>query len=99
MKYRRYTREFKEAACKLGADPACGPGQAAKRLGIPETTLRLWMNERGLFEDSPMPKVPETDDPNALKAQIRQLQEQLRESQVDNEILKKAAAYFARNQP
>ena len=57
------------------------------------------MNERGLFEDSPMPKVPETDDPNALKAQIRQLQEQLRESQVDNEILKKAAAYFARNQP
>ena len=36
------------------------------------------MNERGLFEDSPMPKVPETDDPNALKAQIRQLHEHAR---------------------
>ena len=33
MKYRRYTREFKEAACKLGADPACGPGQAAEATG------------------------------------------------------------------
>ena len=39
MKYRRYTREFKEAACKLGADPPAvrvrQPGDWAFRRPLP----------------------------------------------------------------
>jgi transposase len=98
MKYRRYTREFKNEACTLGSKSDCGPAVAAERLGMPEATLRLWMKQRGLLEPK-APGVPDTDDPNALKAQIRQLQEQLQQSEVDKDILKKAAAYFARENP
>lgn len=99
MGYRRYTKEFKEQACKLGADESVGPGRAAKRLGIPEATLRLWMKERGLLDPRVSRQVPETDDPVLLKEQIRLLQKQLAESEIDKEILKKAAAFFARERP
>jgi transposase len=97
MKYRRYSKEFKDEACKMASDPACGPSQAAQRLGIPEATVRLWLKERGLI----LPRVahvPETDDPALLKSQIRELQKKLRDAEIDNEILKKATAYFAKKQ-
>ena len=96
MGYRRYTREFKDEACKVGSDPLTGPSRAAKRLGIPEATLRMWMKQRGLLDPRVSKQVPETDDPKLLKEQIRQLQRQLAESETDKEILKKAAAFFAR---
>jgi transposase len=98
MGYRRYTREFKDEACKLGTDPLCGPGRAAKKLGMPEATLRMWMKDRGLLETRPVGQVPDSDDPDVLKQQIRDLREQLRQSEIDKEILKKAAAFFAREQ-
>jgi len=34
-----------------------------------------------------------------LKEQVRELREQLRQSEIDKDILKKAAAYFAREKP
>ena len=98
MGYRRYTREFKDEACALGADPHSGPSQAAKRLGVPEATLRLWMTQRGLLVSRGAHQIPDTDDPSLLKAQIRDLQEQLRQAELDKDILKKAAAFFAREQ-
>jgi len=99
MGYRRYTPEFKNEACKLACDPLCGPGRAAKKLGIPEATLRAWMQDRGLLEPRPVAPVPDSDDPKVLKDQIRDLREQLRQAEIDKEIFKKAAAYFAREQP
>jgi transposase-like protein len=63
---------------------------------MPEATVRMWMKERGLLDPRVGRQLPETDDPAVLKEQIRQLQEQLAESETDKEILKKAAAFFAR---
>ena len=99
MGYRRYTREFKEQACQLGTDPLCGPERAAKKLGMPPATLRMWMKDRGLLEARPVAQGCDSDDPEVLKQQIRELREQLRQSEIDKEILKKAAAFFAREQP
>lgn len=99
MGYRRYTSEFKDEACKLGSDPEVGPARAAKRLGMPEATLRLWMKERGLLDPRVSKQAPETDDPRVLKERILLLQRQLEESEKDKEILKKAAAFFAREKP
>ncbi|HVX56876.1 MAG TPA: transposase [Candidatus Saccharimonadales bacterium] len=96
MGYRRYSREFKQEACKLGSDPEVGPGSAATRLGVPEMTLRSWMRQRGLLDPRVSKQIPQSDDPRVLKEQIRQLQKQLAESEIDKEILKKAAAFFAR---
>jgi len=42
---------------------------------------------------------PDSNDSNVLKGQIRDLREQLRQSEIDKDILKKAAAFFAREQP
>lgn len=91
----RYTSEFKEEACKLATEPDSNPASAAKRLGIPEMTLRVWLEKRGLLARQQR-EVPGTDDPAVLKIQIRELQKKLRDAQIDNEILKKATAFFAR---
>jgi transposase len=99
MGYRRYAIEFKEQACKLGSDPAVGPGSAAQKLGVPESTLRLWMKDRGLLEARPIAAMAESLDPAVLKQQICELRELLRQSEIDKDILKKAAAFFARSQP
>lgn len=99
MGYRRYTQEFKDEACKLAVDPLCGPGRAAKKLGMPETTLRLWMKAHGMLEPRLVTQAHGSNDPNVLKDQIRELREQLRQSEIDKDILKKAAAFFAREQP
>lgn len=93
-KYHRYSRQFKEEACRLACEPDVGPALAAERLGVHENTLRFWLQQRGKLQVQQM-----TDDPAALKAQIKELQKQLAQSQIDQEILKKAAAYFARSQP
>ena len=98
MGYRRYSREFKEQACKLASDPQMGPGRAARKLGVPEATVRMWMKARGLLEDRPVAAMAESDDPKVLGQQLRELREQLRQSEIDKEILKKAAAFFARSQ-
>jgi transposase len=93
-KYHRYSRQFKEEACNLARNPEVGPSKAAERLGVHENTLRFWFQQRGGLEIQQLP-----DDPADLKAQIRQLQKQLEQARIDQEILKKAAAYFARSQP
>jgi transposase len=96
MVYRRYTREFKEEAVKLAAE--VGRREAARRLGVPEATVRVWMDQAQGTSGTTVPQGAQSDDPRVLRAQIKDLQARLRQSEIDKEILKKAAAFFAREQ-
>ena len=91
--HRPYTRQFKEQAVKLvigGQEPT----RTARELAMPHSTLMLWLNKAGWRKPEPAGPVV-SEDPAVLKAQIRELQRQLKRSEMEKDILKKATAYFA----
>jgi transposase-like protein len=66
--------------------------QVARDLGINEGTLGNWVNtyRREHVGDEPPLDLNE-------RARLREAERQLRELKMENEFLKKAAAYFAQN--
>lgn len=91
--HRGYTRQFKEQAVKLVIDGQ-EPTRTARELGMPHSTLMLWLHRAGWRKPEPEGAVI-SEDPAVLKAQIRELQRRLKRSEMEKEILKKATAYFA----
>ena len=91
--HRPYTRQFKEQAVQLvieGQDPT----RTARELGMPHSTLMLWLKKAGWRKPEAAGPVI-SEDPAVLKAQIKELQRQLKRSEMEKDILKKATAYFA----
>lgn len=66
--------------------------QVAKELGVHETTLGSWVNayKRRHAGDEPPLTVNE-------RARLRELEREARELRMENEFLKKAASYFAKD--
>ncbi len=89
--YTRYSREFKLEAVRLAATGDRPKAQIARELGIRVNQLRKWrldfeQEERtGILRQSPFVG----DDLGQLRRENAKLRE-------ENEILKKAAIYFAR---
>jgi transposase len=90
----RYSRQFKQEAIKLVTEQGYKPAEAARKLGIPDTTFFKWVENSGWRR--PSSATPQSDDPEVLRVQLREAQARLKELELENEILKKATAYFAR---
>lgn len=88
----RYSRQFREEAMKLVTQQGYKPAEAARKLGIPDTTFFTWLENSGWKKED---SVKLSDDPHVLKVQIRELQTQVKRLQMEKDILKKATAYFA----
>jgi transposase len=91
--HRPYTRQFREQAVKLvinGQEPT----RAARELGMPHSTLLIWLKKAGWRKPEPDGAVI-SEDPAVLKAQIKELQRQLKRAEMETDFLKKATAYFA----
>ena len=88
-----YTHEFKEEAIKL-ALKSPSIGQTAKNLGVPEGTLYGWID--GLKKGS-LSISSNKQSSEQLVEENRRLTKALAIAQEEAEILKKAAAYFARH--
>jgi transposase len=100
MGRKHYSREFQDEACKLVTDQGYTQRKAAQELGLPVHIVHHWMKKRGLIKPAAEePAFPDTNDPTLLKARIRELQKQLRRVETEKEILKKATAYFASQNP
>ena len=94
-----YTSAFKDDACKLVTDDCDAPAVAARKLGVAEMTLRSWLTARG-WRGPQQRQTPEaSDDPKVLKAHIRDLAKKLAQAEMEKEILKKATAFFASQNP
>ena len=94
MRYRRYTDEFKKEA--VGLAESVGGTEAAKRLGIPEGSLRNWI-DRSRLGKLEVPKRSAVKRTMAeVEAENDRLRRELESTQLDLEIVKKAAAYFAK---
>jgi transposase len=90
--HRAYTAEFKLEAVKLADE--VGITEAAKRLDMPTSSIRNWMKPEARSRlgvgGSKRQAVSEA------QAEITRLRREVASLKVDNEILRKAAAYFAK---
>jgi transposase len=93
---RRYTDEFKVEAVRLGE--SIGGNKAAKRLGIPESTEWNWirLSRAGKLKATEGATVPVKRSVTEVEAENARLRRELASTKLDLEIVKKAAAYFAK---
>jgi transposase len=89
---RKFSPEFREEAVKLVIETSRPIAQVARELGIGEGTLGNWVAayRRDHAGDEPPLGVNERE-------RLRQLERETRELRMENEFLKKAAAYFAKD--
>lgn len=94
--HRQYTDEFKLEAVKLAG--SVGGNEAAKRLGIPDSSLWNWvrLTRAGKLKAGESGVVPFKRGVNDLEAENARLRRELASAKADLEIVKKAAAYFAK---
>jgi len=90
-KYRKYSKEFKLQAAKLVVEQGFSCDSSAQKLGTTGWSVRNWIQKfqqtgELLSKDDSQPKIDE----------IRRLRKELSQLKMENEILKKAAAYFAK---
>ena len=93
---RQYTDEFKVEAVKLGE--SIGGNQAAKRLGIPESSLWNWirLSRTGKLKAAVGGAVAAKRSVSEVEAENARLRRELASAKLDLDIVKKAAAYFAK---
>ena len=87
---RNYTLEFKREAVNLAEDSDKTIAEVSRDLGINSNLIRRWKKE---LANSAVEST-QVDDKDA---EIRRLRAELRDLKEDHEIIKKAAAYFAKN--
>jgi|TARA_B110000495_G_scaffold13926_1_gene10072 transposase len=91
MSTKRYTPEFKDEAVRQVVDRGYSVAEVADRLGVSAHSLHKWIKAV---------KPNKTDQPSAdlieAKSEILKLRAQLRRTEEERDILKKAARYFAR---
>ena len=102
-----YTKTFKEQAMRLVTERAYTPTAAARELGIPDNTLNQWLKKAGWRKPPkgsqdpvlPLPAATLSDDPAVLKIRLKELEDENRRLRMEKDILKKATAFFSREQP
>jgi transposase len=90
----RYTREFRQEAVKLVMEEGLSWGEAARRLSLPTSTLANWVKaaKAGKLGDVGKKYRPLTE----VEMELARTKRALAEVKMERDILKKAAAYFAR---
>ena len=91
-KYRKFSREFRNEAVRLVIENSRPIAQVARELGVKDGTLGNWVK---LYRDEHANEEPPLTP--AERIQLAEAQRELRELRMENEFLKKAAAYFARD--
>lgn len=93
---RQYTPEFKLEAVRL-AD-SIGGSEAAKRLGIPDSSIWNWikLSRAGKLSAAADAGQPVKRGPSELEAENARLRRELADAKADLAIAKKAAAFFAK---
>jgi len=89
---RRFTNEFKQDAVNLVVIEGYSFKRAAEAVGVSSRSLREWHEK--------LAPPPETCGDDAtlgqLQAENKRLRKQLRQAEMEREILKTATAYFAK---
>jgi transposase len=90
---RQFTDEFKAGAVRLVLDEGKSVGSVARDLDLTETALREWVNRARADRTK-----GKTGLTTAEREELARLRRENRILQEEREILKKAAAFFAKHQ-
>jgi transposase len=93
MERRKFSREFKLEAVKLVRDRGVTSAQASRDLGVHANVLRKWVRE---LETVPLQAFPGQGQMRPEQLEIDRLRKEVARLKAERDILKKAAAYFAR---
>mgnify|MGYP000072974485 CR=1 FL=1 len=94
MQRRKFSREYKLEAVKLVKERGVAVAQAARDLDVHENVLRKWVREYG---DDPSQSFPGKGQMKPEQLEIDRLRREVAKLTAERDILKKAAAYFARD--
>jgi transposase len=89
MSSKRYTDEFKIEAVRQVNERGFKVAEVADRLGITTHSLYVWLRKFGKPEVVQRAELDQSAEIRRLKAELRRVTE-------ERDILKKAAAYFAK---
>jgi len=90
----RYTKEFREEAVKLVTEDKLSFLEASRRLSLPPSTLANWVKQ---FKAGRLGEIGKTYRPlTEIEIDLARTKKELAEVRMERDILKKAAAYFAR---
>lgn len=87
---RPHPPEFRRRAVELAREKAKPVAELARDLGISESCLRNWVAKADVEEGR------RDGMTSADRAEVSELRRKLRVAEMENEILRRAAAYFAR---
>ncbi|SRR5258708_4798365 len=90
---RRYTKEFKVEAARLVLERGVSVRQAARDLDLHANVLRNWVRE---FRTDPAFCFPGNGQQKPEAAEVTALKREIARLKMERDILKKAAAYFAK---
>lgn len=93
-KRRKYSDQFKAEAVQLVLETKRPIAEIARELEVNEGTLGNWVNQWRRDNPEPDPELTPTE-----RAKVREMEAEMRRLRMENEFLKKAAAFFAKTQP
>lgn len=93
MERRKFTREFKLEAVRLIKERGVPVTQASRDLGVHQTVLRKWVRD---VVGDPAQAFPGNGRQGPEQAEITRLKREVIKLKAERDILKKAAAYFAK---
>ena len=90
MSGQRYTPEFKDEAVKLITERGYSVTDVAQRLGVSQHSIYKWLKAV-----KPLRNNSDEHELREAKKEILRLKSQLKQTEEERDILKKAARYFA----
>jgi transposase len=90
---RKYSAEFKQEAVRLVTEYGYTIAEAARNLGIDERLVGRWKKE---LERDGEGAFPGKGHIKPEEEELRRLRDEIKRLKMEREILKKAAAFFAR---
>ena len=88
-----YTKEFKEEAVKMVREAGLSIPEVGRRLAISKSTLTYWVN---LAKEGALPEDGRQRPVTGEEMEVALLKREVAELKMERDILKKAAAYFAK---
>jgi transposase len=85
---RDFTNEFKNDAVKLVIEQGYKASEVSRRLGVGQSNVSRWVREHRSRLENP------THTPD-MEAEVKRLRKENKRLQMERDILKKAAAFFA----
>ena len=90
----RYTREFREEAVKLVVEEKVSCREVAQKLSLAPSTLTYWVKA---YKSGKLGEIGKAQKPlTEIEMELARTKKELAEVKMERDILKKAAAYFAR---